>query len=54
MNYASEYQDVLQSYGKENYEKAERVAKKYDPRGVFQTLNMGYFKFGGPPKVGAS
>ncbi|KAF2493614.1 FAD binding domain protein [Lophium mytilinum] len=50
MNYGSEYQDVLGSYGDENYERLERIAKRYDPRGVFQTLNKGYFKFGGSPK----
>ncbi|KAF2801283.1 FAD binding domain-containing protein [Mytilinidion resinicola] len=50
MNYGSDYQDVLGSYGEDNYERLEKIAKRHDPMGVFQTLNKGYFKFGGPPK----
>ncbi|KAF1849247.1 FAD binding domain protein [Cucurbitaria berberidis CBS 394.84] len=49
MNYGSMYQDVLKGYGKENYDKLKRVAAKYDPDSVFQTLTPGYFKFGGAP-----
>ncbi len=49
MNYASLYQDVLKSYGEENYKKLKEVALKYDPEGVFQKLMPGYFKFGGSP-----
>ncbi|KAK8093527.1 hypothetical protein PG997_000212 [Apiospora hydei] len=44
MNYASQYQDVIASYGAENKERLKRVAEMYDPRGVFQTLQPGYFK----------
>lgn len=49
MNYASQYQDVLRSYGEENYGRLVKVATKYDPERVFQELQPGYFKFGGPP-----
>lgn len=44
MNYAAIYQDVLKGYGKENYARLKRVATKYDPDAVFQTLTPGYFK----------
>jgi hypothetical protein len=44
MNYASQFQDVVASYGKENQERLKRVARKYDPTGVFQRLVPGYFK----------
>jgi FAD/FMN-containing dehydrogenase len=48
MNYASQYQDVIGSYG-ESTEKLKSVAKKYDPTEVFQKLQPGYFKLDGPP-----
>ncbi|CAA9961890.1 GlcD FAD-FMN-containing dehydrogenase [Pyrenophora teres f. maculata] len=48
MNYASQFQDVISSYGK-NAEKLRRIALKYDPTGVFQKLQPGYFKLHGPP-----
>lgn len=51
MNYASEYQDVLKSYGEENYGKLRAIAEKYDPSAVFQKLMPGYFKFGGAPRT---
>ncbi|EEQ32090.1 hypothetical protein McanMca71_001675 [Microsporum canis] len=44
MNYASVKQDPIQSYGSANIERLESVAKKYDPEGVFQRLQPGYFK----------
>jgi hypothetical protein len=47
MNYASEEQDVLRSYG--DSEKLRNVAGKYDPARVFQRLMPGYFKLDGPP-----
>ncbi|KAF2182060.1 FAD-binding domain-containing protein [Zopfia rhizophila CBS 207.26] len=50
MNYGSEYQDVLGSYGQENFGRLKGIAKKYDPRGLFQLLMPGYFKFSGAPK----
>jgi hypothetical protein len=49
MNYASEYQDVIASYGKENKQKLKDIAKKYDPKEVFQKLQPGYFKLNGAP-----
>jgi hypothetical protein len=48
MNYASQYQDVIGSYG-QSTEKLKSVAKKYDPKEVFQNLQPGYFKLNGPP-----
>jgi len=50
MNYASQFQDVVPSYGKENHERLFEVARKYDPGGVFQKLQPGYFKLNGSPK----
>jgi hypothetical protein len=50
MNYASQYQDVIGSYG-ESAEKLRAVAKKYDPMEVFQKLQPGYFKLDGAPAV---
>jgi hypothetical protein len=48
MNYASQYQDVIGSYGGST-ERLKSVAKKYDPTEVFQKLQPGYFKLDGPP-----
>jgi hypothetical protein len=48
MNYASQYQDVIGSYG-ESTGRLRSVAKKYDPREVFQKLQPGYFKLEGAP-----
>lgn len=50
MNYASQFQDVVPSYGKENHERLFEVARKYDPERVFQKLQPGYFKLNGSPK----
>lgn len=44
MNYASQYQAVLPSYGKDNFERLQKVSKTYDPLQVFQRLQPGYFK----------
>lgn len=49
MNYASKFQDVVVSYGEGRKARLERVAGRYDPRGVFQRLQPGYFKLDGPP-----
>ncbi|KAI8933444.1 hypothetical protein NX059_010058 [Plenodomus lindquistii] len=50
MNYASEFQNPLASYGAANVKKLLAVSKKYDPAGVFQSLHLGYFKLAkGPP-----
>jgi hypothetical protein len=48
MNYASQYQDVIGSYGMST-KTLKSVAKKYDPTEVFQKLQPGYFKLNGPP-----
>ncbi|KAB8274993.1 6-hydroxy-D-nicotine oxidase [Aspergillus minisclerotigenes] len=40
-NYASLDQDPLASYGAENLERLRAIASKYDPDGVFQTLQSG-------------
>jgi hypothetical protein len=50
MNYASQFQDVIASYG-ESTEKLKSIARKYDPTGVFQRLQPGYFKLNGPPNT---
>ncbi|KAF1940451.1 FAD binding domain-containing protein [Clathrospora elynae] len=50
MNYASQFQDVIGSYGKST-EKLRRIARKYDPTEVFQRLQPGYFKLNGPPNT---
>ncbi|KAF7179374.1 hypothetical protein CNMCM7691_008307 [Aspergillus felis] len=49
MNYASQYQDVIASYGATNKAKLQSIAAKYDPKGVYQTLQPGYFKLNGKP-----
>ncbi|OAL37816.1 hypothetical protein AYO20_02993 [Fonsecaea nubica] len=49
MNYASQFQDVVSSYGAANKAKLQSIAGKYDATGVFQTLQPGYFKLNGPP-----
>lgn len=50
MNYASEFQDVISSYGEENRQRLRDVARRYDPQGVFQRLQPGYFKLDGGQK----
>lgn len=52
MNYASQYQDVIGSYGSGNQNRLKAVAKKYDPTGVYQELTPGWFKPDGAPSVG--
>lgn len=44
MNYASLTQDVFGGYGPENEARLLEVQEKYDPNGVFKTLQPGYFK----------
>jgi hypothetical protein len=53
MNYASPWQDPLASYGAANLERLRQVAKVYDPTGVFQRLQPGYFKLEGGAPYGA-
>jgi hypothetical protein len=49
MNYASKYQDVIAGYGGSNKARLQSIAKKYDPKEVFQKLQPGYFKLDGAP-----
>jgi hypothetical protein len=44
MNYASEYQDPIGSYGEANKQRLVSISKKYDPAQVFQYLQPGGFK----------
>ncbi|KAJ4206408.1 hypothetical protein NW759_014197 [Fusarium solani] len=44
MNYGNEEQDVVASFGEENVSFLKQVASRYDPEGVFQTLQPGGFK----------
>ncbi|KAI4662457.1 uncharacterized protein J4E79_004747 [Alternaria viburni] len=48
MNYASQFQNVVESYG-ESANKLRAIARKYDPTEVFQKLQPGYFKLHGAP-----
>lgn len=43
-NYAEQSQNVMRSYGEENFRKMQAVADKYDPERVFQTRVPGGFK----------
>ncbi|KZL71547.1 6-hydroxy-D-nicotine oxidase [Colletotrichum tofieldiae] len=43
-NYASQFQDPFEGYGSVNKARLLQIAKKYDPKGVFQTLVSGGFK----------
>ena len=43
-NYAAEGQDVFDGYGRDNKNRLINISKKYDPSGVFQRLEPGYFK----------
>ena len=51
MNYASQFQDVIASYGDQNKGRLQSIAAKYDPKGIYQTLQPGYFKLNGAPAV---
>ena len=53
MNYASPWQDPVAGYGKASKAKLQKVSKKYDPTGVFEKLQPGYFKLHGAPKIGS-
>ncbi|KZM26852.1 flavin adenine dinucleotide binding [Ascochyta rabiei] len=53
MNYASPYQSVISSYGAKNQKRLRSVAKRFDPTGVFQELQPGYFKLDGGAPFGA-
>ncbi|KAJ3541237.1 hypothetical protein NM208_g4701 [Fusarium decemcellulare] len=49
MNYASQFQDVISTYGSSNKAKLKSISKKYDPQQVFQVLQPGYFKLDRAP-----
>lgn len=49
VNYAGPYQNVIPGYGEENLARLKKVAEKYDPRAVFQTLQPGGYKLEGAP-----
>jgi hypothetical protein len=49
MNYASQYQAVVPSYGAANQQRLKQVSARYDPTGVYQKLQPGYFKLDGAP-----
>jgi hypothetical protein len=52
MNYASPYQNPIGGYGAANQARLNAISKKYDPTGVFQTLQPGYFKLDGTAPLG--
>lgn len=43
-NYAYIEQDVFNGYGEANKDRLIRISTKYDPAGVFENLQPGYFK----------
>ncbi|CAK4034341.1 FAD-binding domain-containing [Lecanosticta acicola] len=43
-NYAAQEQEVFEGYGEENLEQLRQISKRWDPEGVFQVLQPGYFK----------
>ena len=43
-NYVYIEQDVFSGYGEANKNRLIRISKEYDPEGVFQFLQPGYFK----------
>ncbi|KAF1848040.1 FAD-binding domain-containing protein [Cucurbitaria berberidis CBS 394.84] len=50
MNYASQFEDPIASYGAGNVGRLKQVSARYDPAGVFQNLHPGHFKLvKGPP-----
>ncbi|OAX82988.1 hypothetical protein ACJ72_02668 [Emergomyces africanus] len=49
MNYASQFQNVVESYGPAYQKRLMQVARRYDPSRVFQKLQPGYFKLTGAP-----
>ncbi|KAG8157583.1 hypothetical protein KVR01_012625 [Diaporthe batatas] len=54
MNYGSQFQDVISSYGTENKAALKSIAAKYDPAQVFQKLQPGYFKLDRAPVPGTN
>ncbi|PGH00946.1 hypothetical protein GX51_05495 [Blastomyces parvus] len=47
MNYASQFQDVISSYGAENVERLRAASYDDDPEGFLERLQPGYFKLDG-------
>lgn len=52
MNYASPWQDPVAGYGATNKARLQQISKRYDPTGVFERLQPGFFKLNGAPKTG--
>lgn len=50
MNYASQFQHVIGSYGKDSQDFLQKVAQKYDPDSVFQRLMTGGHKLHDAPQ----
>jgi hypothetical protein len=53
MPYSSPYQPVISGYGGDSVARLNKVASKYDPKGVFQTLQPMSFKLNGEAPSGA-
>ena len=54
LNYASEYQDPIASYGAKNRDRLGSISRQYDPKQVFQYLQPGGFKLvKGAPNLNA-
>ncbi|KAF7713390.1 Solanapyrone synthase [Penicillium ucsense] len=49
MNYASMFQDPVAGYGAGNKARLQQISSRFDPNGVFQKLQPGYFKLNGAP-----
>ncbi|KAH8731845.1 hypothetical protein GQ44DRAFT_670461 [Phaeosphaeriaceae sp. PMI808] len=47
MNYGSQFQDPISTYGSQNVDRLRAISKKYDPQQVFQNLHPGHFKLSG-------
>ena len=47
LNYATDFQDSISSYGQVNVQKLRDASRKYDPDQVFQKLVPGGFKIPG-------
>ncbi|EGC49982.1 FAD binding domain-containing protein [Histoplasma capsulatum var. duboisii H88] len=47
MNYASQFQDVISSYGADNVQRLRVASYNDDPEGFLQELQPGYFKLNG-------
>jgi hypothetical protein len=52
MPYSSPYQKVIEGYGLEKVKRLNMVSRKYDPKRVFEKLQLGYFKLDGDAPYG--